>query len=136
MPRKIRQLIRDLRDDDITVTLDGRPGDEQSTTKRRTYGKQSKSRVANLNTPRHAQRSEEPVSKKSNYTDEELAEASRYEIVIQWSEEDQIYIASVPELPGAKTHGNSPAEAAEKVVEVAAHWIYGSRQLGHRVPEP
>src|SRR5918996_4015960 len=92
----------------------------QSTTKRRTYGKQSKSRVANPNPPRNAQRSEGPVSKKSNYTDEELAEASRYEIVIHWSEEDQVYIASVPELTGVVTHGNTPAEAAENAVEVAA----------------
>jgi predicted RNase H-like HicB family nuclease len=76
------------------------------------------------------------MRKKSNYTDEELAEASRFEIVIHWSEEDQVYIASVPELPGAKAHGDKPAEALEKVVEVAAHWIYGSRKLGHRVPPP
>jgi len=76
------------------------------------------------------------MRKKSNYTDEELAEASRYEIVIHWSDEDQVYIARGPELPRAVTHGNSPAEAAEKVVEVAAHWIYGSRQLGHPVPKP
>jgi predicted RNase H-like HicB family nuclease len=76
------------------------------------------------------------MRKKSHYSDDELAEASRYEIVIQWSDEDRVYIARVPELPGAITHGDSPAEAAEKVVEVAAHWIYGSRQLGHDVPPP
>jgi predicted RNase H-like HicB family nuclease len=76
------------------------------------------------------------MAKKSLYTPDELAQASRYEIVIHWSAEDQVYIASVPELPGAKAHGDSPAAAAEKVVEVAAHWIYGSRQLGHKVPEP
>jgi predicted RNase H-like HicB family nuclease len=76
------------------------------------------------------------MTKQSPYTAEELAEASRYEIVIQWSEGDQVYIASVPELPGAITHGDSPAEAAEKVVEVAAHWIYGTRQQGLTVPPP
>jgi predicted RNase H-like HicB family nuclease len=76
------------------------------------------------------------MKKREPFTAEELAEASRYEIVIQWSEEDQVFIASVPELRGAKTHGNTPAEAAEKAVEVAASWIYGSRQLGHEVPEP
>jgi predicted RNase H-like HicB family nuclease len=66
------------------------------------------------------------MTKPEPFTAEELAEASRYEIVIHWSEEDQVYITSVPELAGTKTHGNSPAEAAEKGVEVAAHWIYGS----------
>jgi predicted RNase H-like HicB family nuclease len=76
------------------------------------------------------------MNKQSPFTEEELAEASRYEIVIHWSQRDQLYIASVPELPGAKTHGSTPAEAAERVVEVAADWIYGSRQLGHEVPAP
>jgi predicted RNase H-like HicB family nuclease len=76
------------------------------------------------------------MKQRKPFTPEELAEASRYEIVIQWSDEDQVFIASVPELPGARTHGDTPAEAAEKAVEVAASWIYGSRQLGHAVPAP
>jgi predicted RNase H-like HicB family nuclease len=76
------------------------------------------------------------VRKKSPYTPEELAEASRYEIIIHWSEEDQLFLDSVPELPGTITHGETPAAAAERVVEIAAAWIYGSRQLGHSIPEP
>ena len=27
--------------------------------------------------------------------------------IIQWSEEDGVYIVSVPELPGCKTHGKT-----------------------------
>jgi predicted RNase H-like HicB family nuclease len=76
------------------------------------------------------------MSKKSPYTEEELAEASRYEIIIQWSAEDQIFLAFMPELPGTTTHGDTPAAAAERVVEIGAAWIYGSRQLGHAVPAP
>jgi predicted RNase H-like HicB family nuclease len=74
--------------------------------------------------------------KKSPYTEEELEEASRYEIRIHWSKEDQLYLASVPELPGTITHRKTPAAAAERVVEMAAAWIYGSRQDGHEVPKP
>jgi predicted RNase H-like HicB family nuclease len=76
------------------------------------------------------------MTKKSPYTAEELAEASRYEIVIQWSEEDQLFLASVPELPGTMTHGKTPAAAAERVVEIAAAWIYGTRHQGLSVPLP
>jgi predicted RNase H-like HicB family nuclease len=54
------------------------------------------------------------------FTDKELAAARRYAVVIQWSPEDQAYIAEVPQLPGAKTHGSSPAEAAEMAAEAAA----------------
>jgi antitoxin HicB len=76
------------------------------------------------------------MTKPKLFAAEDLAEASRYEIVTQWSDEAQVFSASVPELPGAKTPGESPAEAAEKAVEVAASWIYGSQQLGHEVPPP
>jgi predicted RNase H-like HicB family nuclease len=76
------------------------------------------------------------MTKREPFTAEELAEASRYEIVIHWSEEDQVFIASVPELTGVVTHASTPAEAAEKAVEVAALWIYASRKKGDPIPEP
>ena len=42
-----------------------------------------------------------------------------YSIVIQWSEEDQKYIASLPEFgPYARTHGATYAEALEMAEEV------------------
>lgn len=72
----------------------------------------------------------------SPFTPEELDEASRYEIVIRWSDTDQLFLASVPQLPGVITHGATPAEAADRVIEVAADWIYGSRILGEPVPDP
>jgi predicted RNase H-like HicB family nuclease len=76
------------------------------------------------------------MAKREPFTAEELAEASRYEIVIHWSDEDQVFIASVPELTGVVTHGNTPAQAAENAVEVAALWIYASRKQGQPIPEP
>jgi predicted RNase H-like HicB family nuclease len=38
---------------------------------------------------------------------------NRYEIIIFWSDEDQAFIADVPELPGCMAHGSSHAEALE-----------------------
>ena len=37
--------------------------------------------------------------------------ALRYSMLIQWSDEDQLYIVEVPELPGCKTHGKTYEEA-------------------------
>ena len=37
-----------------------------------------------------------------------------YSILIQWSDEDQVYIATVPELPGCKTHGRTYEEALKQ----------------------
>ncbi len=34
-----------------------------------------------------------------------------YSMLIQWSDEDEAYIVTVPELPGCKTHGSTHEEA-------------------------
>lgn len=69
-------------------------------------------------------------------TPEELAEASKYQIVINWSDEDQIFIAEVPELPGVMTHGKTLGEAAEMAAESAALWLSAARYMDHPIPEP
>jgi predicted RNase H-like HicB family nuclease len=69
-------------------------------------------------------------------TPEQRAEASQYSILIRWSPEDQIFIAEVPELNGAKTHGESAAEAADMVTEVAVLWLDMARELGWDIPAP
>lgn len=35
---------------------------------------------------------------------------SKYKIIIYWSDEDQSFLAEVPELSGCITHGSSQAE--------------------------
>ena len=35
----------------------------------------------------------------------------KYEIIIYWSNDDQAFIAEVPELPGCTSYGKSPDEA-------------------------
>ena len=73
------------------------------------------------------------------FTAEELAAAdtSRYAMIIQWSEEDQLYIVSLPEWGDfAHTHGRTHVEAAEMGREVLALLILGARQDGHPLPEP
>ena len=70
------------------------------------------------------------------FSEEELADARRYSLVIQWSPEDAVFIAEVPQLPGAKTHGATPAEAAEMAAEVAALWIRMAKLWHEAIPEP
>lgn len=67
---------------------------------------------------------------------EDIAEASRYRVVVYWSEEDQVFIGEIPELYGARTHGDSVPEAAEMAVEVAAMWLSTARELGWAIPTP
>ena len=36
-----------------------------------------------------------------------------YSMIIQWSDEDNAYIVTVPELPGCQTHGETYEEAVQ-----------------------
>ena len=60
----------------------------------------------------------------------------RYEIILYWSNEDQAFIAEVPELPGCAADGPT-YQAALAAAEVAIHeWIDTARELGRDIPEP
>ncbi len=61
---------------------------------------------------------------------------SKYEVIIFWSEEDQAYVAEIPELPGCAADGVSYHEALKNVEVVAQEWIETARNLGREIPEP
>lgn len=61
---------------------------------------------------------------------------SRYEVIIFWSDEDQSFIANVPELPGCMADGATPYEALENAQTVIAEWIETAKELGRDIPEP
>jgi predicted RNase H-like HicB family nuclease len=60
----------------------------------------------------------------------------KYEMIICWSEEDQAYIAEVPELPGCMADGQSYNEAVRAAERVAQEWIETAKELGRPIPEP
>jgi predicted RNase H-like HicB family nuclease len=60
----------------------------------------------------------------------------RYEIVMYWSDEDQAFIAEVPELPGCAADGATYAEALANVDEIIQEWIETARELGREIPQP
>lgn len=47
----------------------------------------------------------------------------KYEIILYWSEDDQVFVAEVPELLGCMAHGDSQESARANVNEVAALWL-------------
>jgi predicted RNase H-like HicB family nuclease len=51
---------------------------------------------------------------------------NKIEIILYWSNEDQAFIAEVPELPGS-------AANAEVVI---SEWLDTARELGRPIPEP
>ncbi len=55
---------------------------------------------------------------------------------IQWDEEDQIYIVTVPELPGCRTHGKTYEEAVQQGQDAIDSWIMVAEELGRPIPTP
>ncbi len=60
----------------------------------------------------------------------------RYEIIIYWSEEDEAFIAEVPELPGCAADGASYQEVLTNVEKVIEEWIETATELGRPIPKP
>jgi predicted RNase H-like HicB family nuclease len=59
-----------------------------------------------------------------------------YEIVIYWSDEDGVFVAEVPELPGCAAHGPSHESALASVKEAMQLWIDTAVEFGDAVPQP
>lgn len=60
----------------------------------------------------------------------------RYEIIIYWSQEDETFLAEVPELPGCMADGESYQQALANAEIVIQEWIETASELGRPVPEP
>lgn len=60
----------------------------------------------------------------------------KYEVIIYWSNEDAVFIAEVPELPGCLAHGDSQEAALANANDAIHLWIDTAREIGRPVPEP
>jgi predicted RNase H-like HicB family nuclease len=59
-----------------------------------------------------------------------------YHINIFFSEEDDGYIADIPDLEACSAFGKSPAEALEQVQVAKAAWLEAVRSLRKPIPRP
>jgi len=60
----------------------------------------------------------------------------KYEILIYWSEEDRLFVAEVPELPGCMADGTTYKEAIHNAEIVISEWIETAKALGREIPIP
>jgi predicted RNase H-like HicB family nuclease len=58
-----------------------------------------------------------------------------YAINIHWSDEDGVYVAEVPELPGCAAHGDTEESALKNAKEAIRLWIDTAREFGDPIPE-
>jgi predicted RNase H-like HicB family nuclease len=60
----------------------------------------------------------------------------KYEIIIYWSNDDNAFIAEVPELPGCLAHGETPEKALKSANEAIRLWIDTAKEFGDPIPQP
>jgi predicted RNase H-like HicB family nuclease len=60
----------------------------------------------------------------------------KYEIIIYWSEEDNAYIAEVPELPGCMADGATASDALLNAQTIISEWVETAKEHGREIPAP
>jgi predicted RNase H-like HicB family nuclease len=60
----------------------------------------------------------------------------KYELVVWWSPEDEVFVVDVPELPGCMAHGGTPGEAVMNAGDAIDLWIDTAKAARLPVPEP
>ena len=65
-----------------------------------------------------------------------IDDTGHYSMIIEWEPQDGIFIVTVPEMKGCRTHGSTYEEAVKHGQEVIELWIESKRAWGRPVPEP
>ena len=59
-----------------------------------------------------------------------------YHINLFYSEEDEGYIADIPDLKYCSAFGSTPEEALREVLKAKEAWLEAAREDGKPIPEP
>jgi len=61
---------------------------------------------------------------------------SKYDIILSWSDEDQVFVAEVPELAGCMAHGKTQEAALRNAKQAIQLWSDTAREFSDPIPEP
>ncbi len=61
---------------------------------------------------------------------------NKYEVIIYWSDEDQVFVAEAPELPGCSAHGATQELALANAQDAIHLWIDTAKEFGDPIPKP
>jgi len=65
-----------------------------------------------------------------------MKERDKYLKIVEWSEEDQCYIGSIPGWIGKCCHGNDEMEVYKEICEIVDEWIEIYKKDGRPLPPP
>jgi len=57
-----------------------------------------------------------------------------YKVILTWDDEGQVFVVSVPALPGCFTQGHTREEALERVQEAIEGHVEALKMIGQPVP--
>lgn len=60
----------------------------------------------------------------------------KYEIIIYWSDDNQVFVAEAPTLPGCIAHGDTQESALRNASEAIELWIATTQEFDDPMPEP
>jgi len=59
-----------------------------------------------------------------------------YHINVFYSEDDECYVADIPDLRFCSALGDTPEEALAEVLEAKIAWLQAAKQQRKRIPKP
>ena len=76
------------------------------------------------------------VRRVSSIETESPMNVSDYTIRIEWSDDENCYVADIVELPACIAYGGTPKEARDALCDVAHEWLTIARRIGKPIPPP
>ncbi|MCM1135050.1 MAG: type II toxin-antitoxin system HicB family antitoxin [Clostridium sp.] len=61
---------------------------------------------------------------------------SKYSVFMYYDAQDEIYVASIPELQGCMAHGETREKALKELEAAEALWLESARDMNIEIPEP
>ena len=61
---------------------------------------------------------------------------NKYHINIFYSDEDECYVADIPDLKGCSALGETPEDAAREIMIAQRLWLEAAKDMGKTIPEP
>ena len=61
---------------------------------------------------------------------------TKYSMILQWSDEDEVFVVSLPEFPHCKTHGETYAEAVQNGQDMIESLLEFYKQEQKPLPVP
>ena len=65
-----------------------------------------------------------------------MTDTARYVKVVEWSEEDGVFVGQCPGVIGPCCHGGDEVEVYRELCEIVSEWIQIARQDGRPLPPP